>query len=80
MSNARCQTYETSVSTYQGQRVGLMGSLVRAAGAAVEQLHLWQERAAQRAHLAGLEDRLLKDMGIGRADADQEAAKPFWRA
>ncbi|MDH3913462.1 MAG: DUF1127 domain-containing protein, partial [Rhodospirillales bacterium] len=51
----------------------------RAAGAAVETFYAWQERAAQRAHLAALEDHILKDIGIGRAEADREAAKPFWR-
>ena len=42
-------------------------------------LWLWQARAAQRAKLAGLEDRALKDFGVSRAEADHEAAKPFWR-
>ena len=79
MSNARCETYETSVAAYRGQRTGLVGALVRAAGAAAETFYIWQERAVQRAHLAGLEDHLLKDIGIGRAEADREAAKPFWR-
>jgi uncharacterized protein YjiS (DUF1127 family) len=79
MSNARCDTFETSVAADRRPRTGLLGSLVRAVTAAAELFYVWQERAAQRAHLAGLEDHLLKDMGIGRADADQEAAKPFWR-
>ncbi|MDJ0942538.1 MAG: DUF1127 domain-containing protein [Kiloniellales bacterium] len=46
----------------------------------IEGLLLWQERAAQRRALAGLDDHLLKDMGITRAEADREARKPFWRA
>ena len=45
-----------------------------------ETLVTWQERANQRGHLASLEGRLLKDMGISRADAESEAAKPFWRS
>jgi uncharacterized protein YjiS (DUF1127 family) len=53
--------------------------LRHAAGSVVQTLYLWQDRAAQRAHLAGLEDHILKDMGIDRAVAAQEAAKPFWR-
>jgi uncharacterized protein YjiS (DUF1127 family) len=80
MSNARCETFETSVAAYRGPRTGLLGSLVRAASTAAETFYLWQERAAQRAHLAGLEDHFLKDIGIGRAEAAREAAKPFWRA
>ena len=45
----------------------------------MERLLAWQERAAERAHLASLNDHLLKDMGITRAQADYEARKPFWR-
>ncbi len=79
MSNARCETFGTSLAAHRGPRTGLLGTLVRAAGAAAETFYVWQERAAQRAHLAALEDHLLKDIGIGRAQADREAAKPFWR-
>ncbi|MCH9053466.1 MAG: DUF1127 domain-containing protein [Proteobacteria bacterium] len=44
-----------------------------------ETLSTWRQRVSQRRHLASLEDRLLKDMGISRADAEREAGKPFWR-
>jgi uncharacterized protein YjiS (DUF1127 family) len=40
----------------------------------------WQERARQRHTLAALDDYLLRDMGISRADVSTEAGKPFWRA
>lgn len=40
----------------------------------------WIERARQRRRLASLPDRLLKDIGISRCDALQEARKPFWRS
>lgn len=39
----------------------------------------WQERAAQRRQLAGLDDRLLADIGCGRGEAIAESLKPFWR-
>ena len=39
----------------------------------------WQTRTTERNHLAGLDNRLLADMGMTRADAAFEAAKPFWR-
>ncbi|MDX1711648.1 MAG: DUF1127 domain-containing protein [Rhodovibrionaceae bacterium] len=39
----------------------------------------WQERASQRAQLAAMDDRLLRDMGIHPMDAMREAEKPFWR-
>ena len=55
---------------------GIIGLLARV----LERLLLWQERAAQRQALASLDDHLLKDMGITRAEALYEADKPFWRA
>jgi uncharacterized protein YjiS (DUF1127 family) len=45
----------------------------------LEILLAWQERAAQRRALAELDDRMLKDIGLTRADVDRECAKPFWR-
>jgi uncharacterized protein YjiS (DUF1127 family) len=39
----------------------------------------WIERARQRHALAGLEDRMLRDIGITRLDAARECEKPFWR-
>ncbi len=40
---------------------------------------VWQERAEQRYRLAALDDYRLQDLGLSRADAAAEAAKPFWR-
>lgn len=42
-------------------------------------IYQWQARAEQRHALAELDDRLLQDIGIDRASAKSEAAKPFWR-
>ena len=39
----------------------------------------WRERARQRRQLTALDDRALCDIGIDRASALFEAAKPFWR-
>jgi uncharacterized protein YjiS (DUF1127 family) len=41
---------------------------------------LWVERDRQRHHLAGLDARMLKDIGTTRVDARAEVEKPFWRA
>jgi len=35
-------------------------------------------RHRTRKHLADLDDRLLRDIGVNRLDARQEAARPFW--
>lgn len=48
--------------------------------AIVDLLVAWQERAAQRHHLASLDERGLKDVALSRADIAPEIAKPFWRA
>jgi uncharacterized protein YjiS (DUF1127 family) len=36
-------------------------------------------RQRQRYDLATLDDRMLRDMGISRLEADRESHKPFWR-
>ena len=38
----------------------------------------WQEVARQRRALLALDERVLKDIGITRADAEREASRPFW--
>lgn len=49
------------------------------ARAVVDMLLLWRERARQRSKLARLDDRMLRDIGVTRADAARELGKPFWR-
>jgi len=39
----------------------------------------WADRRRQRVALARLDDRLLADIGLTRAQAAFEAARPFWR-
>ena len=59
--------------------IGVFARLCRGASALFRLLLVWQDRERQRRHLRGLDDRLLKDMGLSRADVAHEAAKPFWR-
>ena len=40
----------------------------------------WLDRHNQRRQLARLDPRMLKDIGVSRTDAVQEARKPFWKA
>lgn len=39
----------------------------------------WNQRARQRRALAQLSTYQLKDIGITRSDAINEASKPFWK-
>jgi uncharacterized protein YjiS (DUF1127 family) len=41
---------------------------------------LWDHRTQQRRSLKLLDARLLDDMGLSTAAAEEEAGKPFWRA
>jgi uncharacterized protein YjiS (DUF1127 family) len=42
-------------------------------------LREWRRRSRERAELAGLDERTLKDIGLTRADAEFLSNKPFWR-
>jgi len=48
-------------------------------GRAVDRLLLWVERSGQRHQLAELNQHMLRDIGLTRADVIAEATKPFWR-
>ena len=43
-------------------------------------LYAWQSRHRMRRELMSLDDRLLRDMGISRCEAEREGRRPFWRA
>ena len=63
---------------------GLRGPLVldRLTGAArraVDTVRAWRRRARERAQLGALSDRMLRDIGITRADAVFLSSKPFWK-
>ncbi len=60
---------------------GYFRGLVRAAASrAFETLLLWQRRANERHALAHLDDRILRDLGLNRAEVAWESRKPFWHA
>ncbi len=39
----------------------------------------WIQRDRERHMLNNIDDRMLRDIGLDRADVLAEAAKPFWR-
>ena len=47
--------------------------------AALAQIRCWYNVYRQRHALLALDDAILKDIGLSRADALAEGGKPFWR-
>ncbi len=79
MTNVQCSALQgPPVDASRGALDGI-ARLARLPLAILETVLVWQERDQQRRHLAALDDRLLSDIGISRADAAREAAIPFWR-
>ena len=64
---------------YRGPDLGTIGLIRSTLLRLVDQLLTWQDRARERAHLRDLNDHMMKDLGLSRADVDREASKPFWR-
>ncbi len=46
---------------------------------AADRLLAWHDRVRSRRILRALDDRMLRDLGLSRCDAEQEGGKPFWR-
>jgi len=63
-----------SAATESGRR-----STWRKAVRCADALVAWLERDCQRRALLKLDDRMLGDIGLSRADVEREAEKPFWR-
>ena len=45
----------------------------------VDVLVRWQQRFEDRHYLSRMNDDMLRDIGVGRAELEQELQKPFWR-
>ena len=61
------------------RRAAFGGTISKLARTILEIVATWQERVTQRHHLMAMDDRLLRDIGLTRADAASEFEKPFWR-
>ena len=48
-------------------------------GRIVDALLEWQRRQRDRAALSALDDRMLSDIGLSRADVEAEISKRFWQ-
>ena len=61
---------------------GLSGSFARLPSGLRQplvRLATWRRRARERAQLREMDERLLRDIGLTRAQVLEEARKPFWR-
>lgn len=48
------------------------------AGKLLARLRRWRQLSYERKLLASLDSRMLRDIGISRAEAERESARPFW--
>ncbi len=55
------------------------GRVARLVTALLRLLHAWRERAWLRRELPTIDARMLRDIGLTRAELEGEAEKPFWR-
>ena len=55
------------------------GAMSGIAGRVLTTFREWRRRAHDRAELAKLDDRMLRDIGLTPADAEFLSSKPFWR-
>lgn len=66
---------------FAGRRWGGFPTLAGAIAVGLtDLLDLWQRRLRDRDMLRQMSTSQLKDIGLSRADALNEAEKPFWRA
>lgn len=69
----------TSTSAGSAQRTSWLAKAFGIFGHALETLSRWQTVRFEREHLASFDDRMLRDVGLSRADVEREYRKPFWR-
>ena len=71
--------FRCSDATLVAPRSARTASWSELAAQVVDLLLVWHERVRQRRQLQGLNDHMLRDIGLGRADVAAESTKPFWR-
>ena len=67
-----------TTATLKLTQLGKTDDLALVFKGAISRVSQWQARAWQRRQLAALSAEQLSDIGISRAAALEEAAKPFW--
>jgi len=56
------------------------GGMLLGWGALARLPAIWRARLAERRQMRQLDERLLKDIGLGAEVIEREASKPFWQA
>jgi uncharacterized protein YjiS (DUF1127 family) len=69
----------SSLQTFSSRSAAAGRGSGRVIEQAVELLREWRRRSRDRAKLSMLDDRMLEDIGIIRAEAESLSRKPFWR-
>ncbi len=67
------------ISRSPGRAAAAVGMLIALPLHAAQLAIHWIGIRRQRRHLASLDDRLLRDIGLDRGRVERELAKPFWR-
>lgn len=55
------------------------GGVLRLGRAFLHLLRMWRERAWLRRELPTIDPRMLRDIGLTRAELEREIEKPIWR-
>jgi uncharacterized protein YjiS (DUF1127 family) len=71
--------YNTFSSPINGLTRGFAAEVATVVDRIIETPFVWAERVADRRHLAELDDHLLRDIGLNRAEVEAVSTKPFWR-
>lgn len=72
------QVHATMPARGSRTAAGLRHHIQALAAKAAVRLLRWHDLARQRRALLTMNDYMLKDIGISRADAEREARRPFW--
>lgn len=68
-----------SAAAYSAPRSSLITQLGALLDGAMAMPRIWSRRRCERRALRQLDDRMLRDIGLDRFQAQKVAARPFWR-
>jgi uncharacterized protein YjiS (DUF1127 family) len=68
-----------SIAARRRERIRAPARARGAAAAGLGRVLRWHELARRRRALLTLNERMLKDLGISRAEAERQESRPFWQ-